>query len=332
MLALATTMVVLGAADLRPEAWVVVSQRSSVAKGTALEVARQLQTAFAEAGVPSPAAPEDLSANCSGKVPCLATLARKKGVSVLVTLEIGSAFDELLLRVAAISVEEDGRVVERADIEGNAKAIAVPVREKVRSFFAPAVRKLLALPDPNAKPAPPPPAPEPPARVAEPTPAPVEPEPAPAPAPEPAPAAAVTVTEQGGGWSTGRWVGVGAVGVGAVMVVSGIVAGAVAQGSLSQRNALCPQAMQCNDPVAYQHDASFRGAQTASGALIGVGLAAAAAGAVLFVLGGSSSSNAPGGEGAEPPPSDASSDESDRMGLAPVIAPGYGGLALSGTF
>ncbi len=311
----AMSMVVSGAAELRSEAWVVVSQRSSVAKGTALDLARSFSKALADAGIPTPTPPEDLT-SCGSKVPCLVKAAREKGVGVLVTLEVGSALDDLVVRVAAISVDEDGKVVQRSEVEGAPSAAAQALKDNVVPLFGPAVRTLLALPDPNAKPA--------------------EPEPKPEPKPEPRPERVVTApkpearpevaTEEKGAPVT-RWVGVGAAAVGVVVAVVGVGLSVAARGSLSQRDMLCPPGAQCNDPKAYDYDASFRSGALTGGVLIGVGAAVAVGGLAVFLL-----SMMSGGAAAERPGSAEPGGDNPGITLAPALGPSYAGVSLRGRF
>src|SRR5438105_1017228 len=110
----------LGAAELRPEAWVVVTRRSGVAKPQALDFARAVSTTLAERGVPTPT-PVDDATSCAAKVPCLMDLAQKKGVSVLVAVEAGSALDDVVLHVEALSVDEFGKKLATFDFTGPAK-------------------------------------------------------------------------------------------------------------------------------------------------------------------------------------------------------------------
>src|SRR5262249_11382901 len=132
----------LGAADMRPEAWVVVTRRSGVARPAALELARTLSAALTQRGVPNPTPPDE-AASCNAKVPCLVDLAQKKGVAVLVTVEAGSALDDVVLHCEALSVEEFGKKVSTFDFTGPAKGFAANLNDKVEEFFAPAVRGVL---------------------------------------------------------------------------------------------------------------------------------------------------------------------------------------------
>src|SRR5262245_35002147 len=133
----AVALLASGAAELRSEAWVVISQRSSVSKGTALDLAKDLSKKFTAAGIPNPTPVEDQSTACANKMPCLVAAARAKGVGVLITLELGSALEDLLVRAAAVSVDEDGRVLQRADLDGPAASIKAALKEKVVDMFAP---------------------------------------------------------------------------------------------------------------------------------------------------------------------------------------------------
>lgn len=277
MLALTLAVsVALGAAEARPEAWVVVSRRSGVAKPQALELGRMLTKALVERGVPAPTAVEDAS-SCAAKVPCLVDLAQKKGVSVLIAVEAGSALDDVVLHVEALSVEEFGKKLATFDFTGPAKDFNAGLKDKVEEFFAPAVRNVLGLGTvakvEEKKPEPPP--------VAE-----VKPQPVPEEKkPEPAPVAAVeTKASSGGGMTPLKVVGIAAMGVGAILLGTSAGLGVTAMGKTSERRTLCPDNMPCTNPKAFDLYQSAGGLQNAGLVTLGVGLALAAAGAVLFIL------------------------------------------------
>jgi len=273
----------LGAADLRPEAWVVVTRRSGVAKPQALELARTLSAALTDRGVPNPTAPED-AASCNAKVACLVDLAQKKGISVIVTVEAGSALDDMVLHCEALSVEEFGKKLSTFDFTGPASGFAASLKDKIEEFFAPAVRGVLGVPTPGAavekKPEEKKPE-EKPAVVAE--------KPKPAEQPAAKPEVTQAPASSGGGMSTGRFVGIIAMGVGAVTLITSAVLGGLTLGSAGTYHSACPM-NPCFDPAAYDAFKSAGTTQNAGVALLVTGALIAAAGAVLFVLdlGGSS--------------------------------------------
>lgn len=277
----------LGAAEARPEAWVVVTRRSGVARPAALDLARTLSATLTERGVPNPT-PADDAGSCNAKVPCLVELAQKKGVSVLVTVEAGSALDDVVLHCEALSVEEFGKKVSTFDFTGPANGFASNLKDKIEEFFAPAVRAVLGVATPVVKAPEPKPTPKPEARpepkpavVAE-APKPVEP-PKPPDVTQPAPATQ--------GMSSLKYAGIVTMGVGAAALITSGVLGILALSANGQRLALCPAGMPCTDPMAYQLYASAGGRQNAGIGLLVAGAVVAAAGAVLFFVdfGGSSS-------------------------------------------
>ncbi|MBK7863059.1 MAG: hypothetical protein IPJ65_31510 [Archangiaceae bacterium] len=290
----------LGAAEARPEAWVVVSRRSGVAKPQALELARNFAAALNERGVPTPT-PVDDASSCNAKVPCLVDLAQKKGVAVLVTLEAGSALDDLVLHVEALSVEEFGKKMSTFDFTGSPKELQTGLKDKVEEFFAPAVRNVLGLATPAVARANPPPEEPKPAKAVEPPPAPVESKPVVA-------AATVTESSSASGMSTTRVVGLVAMGVGAALLITAAGFGIKTLGTDGERKGLCPPGMPCTDPKAYSLYSSAGSTQSAGVGLLVAGLVVAAAGVAAFVMdfgGGSSATVAP-------------SASSDVMGFALV--------------
>src|SRR5262249_18678842 len=150
----------------------VVTKRSGVTRPQALELARTASSALTDRGVPNPIAPEDAS-SCNAKLPCLMNMAQKKGVSVLVTLEAGSAPDDVVLHRDALGVEEFGKKLPLFDSTGPAKGFDADVKAKIEEAFAPAVRGVLGTPSPAPEGATPP--------------VPQKPEPPPVAAVEPAP-------------------------------------------------------------------------------------------------------------------------------------------------
>ncbi len=311
----------LGAAEIRPEAWVVVTRRSGVAKPQALELARTLASALNERGVPTPT-PVDDATNCAAKVPCLVDLAQKKGAAVLIAVEAGSALDDVVLHVEALSVEEFGKKLATFDFTGPANDFKTGLKEKVEEFFAPAVRNVLGLGTPVAE------AKKPPPEEKKPEAAPVTPPPpADEKKPEPAPAAVAEATapapEGSSGMTPLKIVGIAGMGAGAVLLITSGVLGIQTMSLTSQRRQLCPDGMQCADPKAFDLYQSAGGLQNAGVVLMATGLVLAAAGAVLFFLdiGGGSDRVDPGGPGENP-----------GLSLAPSVSPDGAGMTLLGRF
>lgn len=304
----------LGAADVRPEAWVVVTRRSGVAKPQALELARTLTAALTERGVPAPTPVEDAT-SCAAKVPCLVDLAQKKGVAVLIAVEAGSALDDVVLHVEALSIDEFGRKLATFDFTGPANGFQAGLKDKIEEFFAPAVRNVLGLGTPVAKATPPPVVEKKPEPVAPPPPV-EEKKPEPAPVviakPEPQPSSS--------GMSPLKIVGVGAMVAGGALLVTSIALGVNAMSLTGKRRGLCPDGMACTDPMAYDLYGAAGGSQNAGMVTLFTGLGLAALGAVLYFIdfGGGSSRVDPGGAGENP-----------QLGIAPVVAPGYAGVSLS---
>jgi len=279
----------LGAAEIRPEAWVVVSRRSGVAKPQAIELSRVLAQALAERGVPTPTPVEDAT-SCNAKVPCLVDLAQKKGVAVLIAVEAGSALDDVVLHVEALSVEEFGKKLSTFDFTGPAADFQKDLKQKVEEFFAPSVRNVLGLGAPVAKVEP---APKPEEKKPEEAKPAVEPAPEPQPEkkPEPAPAVVTKPAETERGMSPGRIAGIAGMAGGAILLGVAAGFGVNTMGLESQRKALCMPGTQCNDPAAFDLYSRAGSSQNIGVALAVTGGILAAAGAALFVmdLGGGSS-------------------------------------------
>ena len=308
----------LGASEARPEAWLVVTRRSGVARPQALDFARQLGAALNERGVPTPTPAEDAT-SCAAKVPCLVDLAQKKGVGVLIAVEAGSALDDVVLHVEALSIEEFGKKLATFDFTGPAKDFQAGLKDKVEEFFAPAVRNVLGL-GTVAKAAAPPPV------VAEKKPEAATPLP-PAEEKKKVEPASIAVTQPGpqprSGMSGLNYVGVGAMVAGGALLITSMVLGARAMSLTGQRRSLCRDGMPCNDPAAYRLYEQAGGSQNAGMVTLFTGLGLAAVGAVLFLVdfGGGSQRVDPGGAGENP-----------QLGVAPVIAPGFAGVSISSRF
>jgi hypothetical protein len=265
----------LGAAEARPEAWVVVTRRSGVAKPAALDLARTLSAALTERGVPNPTPPDD-AGNCNAKVPCLVELAQKKGVSVLITVEAGSALDDVVLHCEALSVEEFGKKVSTFDFTGPANTFAANLKDKVEEIFAPAVRGVLGLATPVAK------APE---AKPEPTPEAKPPVVAEAPKPaEPSKPPEVTQAAPSEGLTSMKYAGIVAMGVGAAALITSGILGITTLSLNNQRLTLCPAGMACTNPMAYSLYSQAGARQGAAVGMLIAGAVVAAAGAVLFFV------------------------------------------------
>ena len=286
----------LGAAEIRPEAWVVVSRRSGVAKPAALDLARVLSQALAERGVPTPT-PVDDATSCNAKVPCLVDLAQKKGVGVLVAVEAGSALDDVVLHVEALSVEEFGKKLATFDFTGPANDFQANLKEKVDEFFAPAVRTVLGLGKPVAKATPPPEETKPPPEEVKPPPE--EPKEEPVKVVEPAPAPAP-------GFTPAKIAGLVGAAVGVVLLATSAGFGINTLSLEGQRKGLCALDMPCNDPAAFDLYSRAGSSQNIGVALFVSGAVLAAAGAVLFFV----------DFGGDSPATVTPSASSDGMGLS----------------
>lgn len=265
---LTAAALVLSAAQTRPEVIVAISKRSGVARGPASDLAKSFLTTLKDKGVPVVGDVEDL-VSCNAKVPCLVEAARKKGVAVLVVLDLGKVLDDVVLHSEALSIDEDGRKINAYDDEGAPKDIQKNLN-RLEVAFVPAIRTALGLSAPPSTP-----------EVAETAPIepvkPVEPAVTPPPAVTSAPPAAVATTASTG-WSTSKIAGLAILGVGAAGLITGGVFGILTLGTVGKRNALCPSGSPCTNAEAFKLDTAARSTQT-------VGLIAAIAGGVLAAAG-----------------------------------------------
>ena len=302
-----------------PNVWVVLSRRSGVAAPKAMEVTKAVSSQLGNSGLSTLSA-EDLS-KCNGKKPCLLEQGRKNKVAAMVFVEVGTVLDDAFARAEAISVEEDGKRVALAEVEGPIDGLNEAMRAKVKTSLVVPRRQLLGVETPLPADLDTPPVatgpkmkPEP-----EPTPEPVAETPPPAP-----PATQVVATEPEPAkpfFTGGRIAGVVIAGVGAGVLIASAVAGGVAASNVSQQTSLCPNGMQCSNPAAFTAYNNAASAQNTSVALLGVGLGLAATGVVVMLLAGGSS--APAQEAAP-------AQESASFSIAPM--PGGVAATLSGSF
>ncbi len=286
MLVTLLTAAVMQAAPTN-DVWVVVTSRSGVPAPRALETARAVSAALVKANVPSATPVEDLS-SCKGKKPCLVAKGKAKGVPAMVLVEVGVVLGDGVGQVEAVSVEEFGKKLAGAQVEGPGDALSgllvektsmlvEPLKDLLGLKAAPVVMKPIDPPKPVevVKPVEPPP-PAPPVVVAEvfpPPPLPANEVVAPV---EPSTPAFLTLP---------RIIGLAAAGVGLIGVVLGSVFLGEAASASRAIDAACGAT---RDPCASltANQAYARGYQAQSVGLpmlIGGG-AVAIAGAVLFLL------------------------------------------------
>ncbi len=283
------------------ETWVVLTRRSGVVAPRAMDAAKAVSSQLNASGIPSTLAVEDLT-KCNGKKPCLIELGRKKKVPAMVFVEVGTVLDEAFARAEAVSVEEDGKRLGVAEVEGVLETLGDSLKARTALSLVPPLRALLGLTAPRlANEAPP---------VAKTEPV-VE---APPPLPEPEP---VLVTQpaapEGKPFFTGgRIAGLIIAGAGAGTLIASGVFGGSAAGAASQQAKLCPSGQPCTDPAAFKAYNDAAAAQNTSIVLLGVGVGLAAVGVVVMLL---------------PPGADAPS-------AAVTMVPVQGGMAasLSGSF
>lgn len=289
-----SVLVVAAALQAAPvnDAWVVISQRSGVPAPRALELAQEISSALAKAGVPSTIAPVDLS-DCKKKKPCLVEKGRAKGVSAMVLVEVGSVLGDGFGSAEAISVEEFGKRLGTVSAEGSDASLKDVLGQKVSATLVKPLKELFGLKD---KPVEPVKAPEPPKVVV------TEPPPPPPPAvtaevlPPPAPPLEVATPAQPATapfFSTARIIGVSAIGVGVVAGVLGGVFLSDTAAASKEIDAACGGTRAgCSSLAANQAYArGYRSQGTALPLLIAGGVMALAGLVVVIV-----------NPGAEPPP------------------------------
>ncbi len=271
--------VTLGAADVKNEAWVVVTKRSGVAKPAALEMAKTVSETLSAKGVPNPTDVADLT-SCNAKLICLVEAAMKKKVSVLITIETASVLDDVVIHSEALSIEEDGKKISTLDYEGPARQFSADAAKRVDDTFVPAIRATLGIAAaPIVRDAPPP-------KVVVETPAP-EPKPAPVVTPAP-PASVASSSSQGLGGA--QIAGLAIAGAGVISLGVGIGMGVKALGAVGTQKQLCPPGQPCTNPAAYNSFNEARSAQSTGVIFAVVGGVLVAGGATLFLLNMGSSS------------------------------------------
>lgn len=280
---------------------VVIARREGVSKVQSQELAAHGIDVLRKAGLVVAAAPVD-GLTCAGKRACLIALGRKNQHAVLVLLEAATILDDGVLRVEAVSIEEDGKRLAVSDYEGSLVSMAplTPTFAKLTAPLLKATQGKAAVaaaapkpPEPIVTPAPPPPAAE--------APKPVEPSPAPAPVPAPT-TPSVTAAAPPSSGAGGRTVAaIVMLGVGVAAGVGAGITGAQALAENEKVTALCPVRNQCADPqmpTRVNPDAKAaaeraQGAQTAGIILAASGAAVAVAGVVLLLTGAPASAETP---------------------------------------
>lgn len=256
------------------ETWVVLTRRSGVVAPRALEVAKAVSSQLTASGIPSTLAVEDLT-KCNGKKPCLVELGRKKKVPAMVFVEVGTVLDEAFARAEAVSVEEDGKRLGVAEVEGVLEALGESIKARTTISLVPPLRGLLgvAAPAPIVKET---------AAVAKPEPV-VE---APPPLPEPEPVVVTKPAEPEGKpfFTGGRIAGLIIAGAGVGTLIASGVFGGSAAGGAGEQARLCPAGQQCSNPAAFKAYNDAAAAQNTSVVLLGVGVGLAAAGVVVMLL------------------------------------------------
>ncbi len=109
-----------------PVSGVALVKRSGANRSEAMTRAGLVKTQL-EAVVPSLAGVEDAT-DCAAKLPCLLKFARDRQWTTLVAVETATVFEEVIVSVRAYSVEEDGRVLESANVKTSAAALDPSLR------------------------------------------------------------------------------------------------------------------------------------------------------------------------------------------------------------
>lgn len=276
------------------DAWVVVTSRSGVPSARALETARAVSASLVKAGVPSSTPVEDLT-TCKGKKPCLLAKGKAKGVSAMVLVEVGVVLGDGVGQLEAISVDEFGKKIAGAQVDGPADALSGLLVEKTGGTLVEPLKELFGLnkapapvvvvpPKPVEPPAKPvavikpvePPPPAPPVVVAEVLP----------PPPMPSNEVVAPVTPETPSFFTlPRIIGLAAAGVGLIGVVLGSVFLGEAGSASRAIDAACGATREpCSSLAANQAYARGYQAQGVGVPMLITGGAVAIAGAVLFLL------------------------------------------------
>jgi len=269
------------------DAWVVVTSRSGVPSARALETARAISAALVKASVPSATPVEDLT-SCKGKKPCLLAKGKAKGVSAMVLVEVGVVLGDGVGQLEAISVDEFGKKIAGAQVDGPSDALSGLLVEKTSGSLVVPLKELFGLNKPPApvvvvQPKPveivkpvEPPLPAPPVVVAEVLP----------PPPMPANEVVAPVNPQSPSFFTmPRIIGLAAAGVGLIGVVLGSVFLGEAASASRAIDAACGGTRDpCSSLTANQAYARGYQAQGVGVPMLITGGAIAIAGAVLFLL------------------------------------------------
>jgi hypothetical protein len=154
--AMMLTSVLLSVLVASPTVGVVLSKRGGVSLNDANARVLMVEKAL---GVPASVSGFDLS-ECGGKIGCLVKFGREKNFAVLVAVETASVLDEAIVSVRAISVEEDGKLLDTASVKAPGSALdaalktaLMPMGTKLKERLAPQV--VVAPPAPVAPPMPP---------------------------------------------------------------------------------------------------------------------------------------------------------------------------------
>ncbi len=253
------------------DTWVVLSRRSGVPAPRAMELAVAVAFHLGSTGIPTSTAVDDLT-KCNGKKPCLIDLGRKKKVPAMVFVEVGTVLDEAFARAEAVSIEEDGKSVGLAEVEGRLESLTESLKARLSVSLVPPLRTLLGIAAPVVVVAPPP--------------TPMVEAPPPLPPLEPPPA--VVVKEQPNPskpfFTTTRVIGLVVAGAGVGTLIASGVFGGSAAGAAGQQTQLCPPGQPCNNPEAYAAYNSAAAAQNTSLVLLGVGAGLAAVGVVVMLI------------------------------------------------
>ncbi len=263
--------VVLSAADVKSEAWVVVSKRSGIARPAALQMAGTVSQTLSGKGVPNATDPADLTA-CKAKLLCLVEAAMKKKVAVLITIETASVLDEVVIHAEALSVEEDGKRISAFDFEGPLAQFSKDAAKQVDDTFVLEIRTTLGI---SAAPI-----------VVEPAPAEeiiAEPLPTPEPSAAIAPPTAMSQTPSKS-LGTQQLIGIAVAGAGIVSIGIGAGMGIKALGAAAQQKQLCPVGEPCTNPDAYARFDEARTAQSTGIVFTVIGAVLVSGGATLGML------------------------------------------------
>ena len=145
----------------QPGVAVVISRTTGVTRERAVAVSREVEDVLKAQGVPvagdAPAwsrraacVGENDPATCDGDAACLAKLAGKLEVPIIVGVEVGAIDSDLALRVVAIEAEKGQLLAERTVIASGTQPLAAPLTPELAEFSTTVSR---AVPPPRPKPA-----------------------------------------------------------------------------------------------------------------------------------------------------------------------------------